>query len=248
MALTYGFYNSLNGDRKYNAAQFGAIFDGILRDGVFATVGTSFVVVAGGGMQVNVGIGRAWFNRTWTDNDEILPVGIEAAEVVLNRIDVVAIEIGITSRTNAIVVVKGTPASSPVAPTLTNTEAVKQYPLAHILVSAGVTTISGVGITNKVGTAGCPFVTGLFENMTIEGVTSVLEARFNEWFTAIQGQLTGDPATALALQITDLDGRLDDAETLVDAIDARTASFKPIGTGTTAPSGGVDGDVYFRYV
>ena len=34
MAFTCGFFNSENGDRKYNAEQMSAIFDGIIADGV----------------------------------------------------------------------------------------------------------------------------------------------------------------------------------------------------------------------
>ncbi len=35
MSVTFGFYNSVNGDRKYDAIQMSSIFDGIIRDGVF---------------------------------------------------------------------------------------------------------------------------------------------------------------------------------------------------------------------
>lgn len=248
MALTSGFYNSLNGDRKYNAAQFGAIFDGILRDGVFASIGTSLVVLAGGGMQVNVGVGRCWFDKTWTNNDAPLPLVVDNAEVVLNRIDIVVVEVGIASRINSIKIVKGTPASTAVAPTLTNTESIKQYPLAHIYLAAGVTSVLQTNITNKVGTVDCPFVTGLFETMTIEGITAILEAEFNEWFENLQGQLSGEIAVTLANQITAVDDRVDATNLVVEEIDERTAALKPIGTGTAAPSGGDDGDVYFRYV
>ena len=34
MSVSSGFFNSLNGDRKYNAAQMSAIFDGLIIDGV----------------------------------------------------------------------------------------------------------------------------------------------------------------------------------------------------------------------
>ena len=34
MSVTYGFYNSLNGDRRYDANQMSAIFDGLIIDGV----------------------------------------------------------------------------------------------------------------------------------------------------------------------------------------------------------------------
>ena len=53
MSVTCGFYNSLNGDRKYNAIQMGRIFDGLIGDGVFATVGNAFVVKAANGNTVN---------------------------------------------------------------------------------------------------------------------------------------------------------------------------------------------------
>ena len=74
MSVSSGFFNSLNGDRKYNAAQMSAIFDGLIIDGVFASIGTAFAVKAAGGLTVNVGIGKAWFDHTWTVNDSILPM------------------------------------------------------------------------------------------------------------------------------------------------------------------------------
>lgn len=46
MSVTYGFYNSLNGDRKYNAEQVSSLFDGLIIDGVFASIGTAFAVKA----------------------------------------------------------------------------------------------------------------------------------------------------------------------------------------------------------
>ena len=57
MSVTYGFYNSLNGDRKYNAEQVSSLFDGLIIDGVFASVGMAFAVKATTGITVNVGIG-----------------------------------------------------------------------------------------------------------------------------------------------------------------------------------------------
>ena len=64
MALTYGFYNSQNGDRTYDAADISSIFDGV-NDGVFMSIGDAFIVSAANGMQVTVGSGRA-SDHTWT--------------------------------------------------------------------------------------------------------------------------------------------------------------------------------------
>lgn len=89
MSVTYGFYNSKNKDRRYDAIQMSSIFDGIIRDGILQHVGTAMMVKESTGMMVNVGIGRAWFNHTWTLNDALLPLTVPQSEVILNRIDAV---------------------------------------------------------------------------------------------------------------------------------------------------------------
>ena len=89
MSVTYGFYNSKNHDRRYDAIQMSSIFDGIIRDGVLQHFGTAMMVKESEGMMVNVGIGRAWFNHTWTLNDALLPLTLPLSEVILNRIDAV---------------------------------------------------------------------------------------------------------------------------------------------------------------
>ena len=48
MSVTSGFFNSLHGDRRYNAEQMSAIFDGIINDGVFANIGTAFSIKSDG--------------------------------------------------------------------------------------------------------------------------------------------------------------------------------------------------------
>lgn len=116
MSVTCGFYNSLNGDRKYDAMQISSIFDGLIIDGVFASIGTAFAVKAAGGLTLNIGIGKAWFNHSWTLNDSILPMEASESEVLLDRIDAVVLEVnGMESvRDNTIKIVKGTPSSAPV--------------------------------------------------------------------------------------------------------------------------------------
>ena len=52
MAFTYGFYNALDHDRKYNAEQISRIFDTLLNDGVFSHVEGIYGTVAGEGLQV----------------------------------------------------------------------------------------------------------------------------------------------------------------------------------------------------
>lgn len=170
MSVSSGFFNSLNGDRKYNAAQMSAIFDGLIIDGVFASIGTAFAVKAAGGLTVNVGIGKAWFDHTWTVNDSILPMTAPEAEVLLDRIDAVVLEVnGMESvRNNTIKFVKGNPSSAPSRPTLTNEGNVHQYPLCYIYRKYGTAVIDQADITPMVGTESTPFVTGILQTISLD--------------------------------------------------------------------------------
>ena len=170
MSVSSGFFNSLNGDRKYNAAQMSAIFDGLIIDGVFASIGTAFAVKAAGGLTVKVGIGKAWFDHTWTVNDSILPMTAPEAEVLLDRIDAVVLEVNGTEsvRENTIKFVKGNPSSAPSRPTLTNEGNVHQYPLCYIYRKYGTAVINQADITPMVGTESTPFVTGILQTISLD--------------------------------------------------------------------------------
>lgn len=171
MSFTYGFYNSLNGDRRYNAYQMSMLFDGLITDGVYASIGSAFVVKVGTEAgTVIVQPGRAWFNHTWSYNDADLPIDLEQSELILARIDALVIDINASdeSRTNSIQWVKGTPASSPQPPTLLDEELHHQHPLCYVYRKANTETITQSDITNCVGTDDCPFVTGIVQSLSIE--------------------------------------------------------------------------------
>lgn len=201
MAVTYGFYNSSNGDRKYNALQFSRLFEGIIRDGVFSTVGGSLMVVAASNLTVNISPGRAWFNNTWTNNDALLPLTLDPAEAILNRYDAIVLEVAPDERENRFKIVKGTPATTPAKPTMIKTGGIYQYPLAYIYVSKGVGSISQANISNVVGTTECPFITGALQQVTTNDIIAQWESEFNTWFDDLQAQLEGNVVTNLQNQI-----------------------------------------------
>lgn len=193
MSVSSGFFNSLNGDRKYNAAQMSAIFDGLIIDGVFASIGTAFAVKAAGGLTVNVGIGKAWFDHTWTVNDSILPMTAPEAEVLLDRIDAVVLEVnGMESvRENTIKFVKGNPSSAPSRPTLTNEGNVHQYPLCYIYRKYGTAVINQADITPMVGTESTPFVTGILQTISLDELLGKWQDELDR-FTDAQSQEVDD--------------------------------------------------------
>lgn len=193
MALTYGFFNSKDGDRKYNAEQFGSIFDGVIEDGVYMQIGNRLMVKASGsGFQVNIQTGRAWFNHTWTLNDSIYAITLPQPEVLLDKYVAVCLEVNATNnvRKNSFVTVAGTPASNPQYPTLTNTNLVHQIPLAFCRVRAGATAITQADITNTVGTSRCPFVTGAVQNMKIDDLIAQWESQYRQWYNANNTEFT----------------------------------------------------------
>lgn len=183
MAFTCGFFDSLSGDRKYNAKQISEIFDGVIRDGVYMSIGTRFLVEQGTGMQITVNTGRAWFNHTWTLNDAKFPLTVELADLILDRIDAVVLEVdsSLETRKNQFKVIKGTPASNPQKPQMVNTEFIHQYALAYIRVKKGATSITTSDIEINVGKSDCPFVTSILEAADISTLYAQWESQFRDW-------------------------------------------------------------------
>ena len=274
MSLTSGFFDSLNGDRKYNTLQLSSIFDGIISDGVYATYGNHFLVSPVSGMQIKVGSGRAWLDHTWTLNSTDYPLTVEDAEVVLKRIDTVIIEVDRrdSGRINRLRILKGTPASSPSAPTLTNTDTLKQYPLANILVKPNVTEITTADITNRIGTSALPWVTGIIDHVSAEELVQQWRTEFDTLLDTLQAMIsqvgqqtildnsvgasaiikTGDNAVTAATvkAIPDKPGAVN-ASHLSSGITYSTVGLtsdqvRKITVGTGDPSGGSNGDIYLK--
>lgn len=223
MAFTCGFFNSENGDRKYNAEQMSAIFDGIIADGVFTTIGDHMAVTAGTGMQVLVGTGKAWFDHTWNVNDAAYPLTIAASDVTLSRIDAIVLETNHSDsvRLNKLRVVQGTVASTPVKPTLTNSEKVHQHPLAWVTVAPGVTQIAASAIENAVGTSACPFVTGIIATTAIDDLFNQWNGEFDEWFDNLKAQLSDNVVANLQRQIDECKKGLTAKGTIIDSTTAQ---------------------------
>lgn len=274
MSLTSGFFDSLNGDRKYNTLQLSSIFDGIISEGVYATYGNHFLVSPVSGMQIKVGSGRAWLDHTWTLNSTDYPLTVEDAEVVLKRIDTVIIEVDRrdSGRINRLRILKGTPASSPSAPTLTNTDTLKQYPLANILVKPNVTEITTADITNRIGTSALPWVTGIIDHVSAEELVQQWRTEFDTLLDTLQAMIsqvgqqtildnsvgasaiikTGDNAVTAATvkAIPDKPGAVAASHLSSDitytAIGLNSNQVRKITAGTGDPSGGSDGDIYLK--
>lgn len=202
MTVKSGFFNSEGADRTYDATDFNSMVGSLIIDGV-VPYGGNMLVEENTGLTVNVLTGRAWFLNSYIYNSAILPTTLDMADAAYSRIDTIVMDFDIrqVTRENTIVVVKGTPSASPVAPTLVDDDDHKQVPLANITVPAAATDIYQSNIENLVGTDVCPFATSLLQQASVSGLLSQWDAQFNAWLDNLIDQLSGSQVTNLQNQI-----------------------------------------------
>lgn len=200
MAITYGYFNSVDGDRKYNADQMSEYFDGLVSNGVYESVGGALQVIAGTDMSVNVQTGRGIINCKWINNNAVLPLTITQAHAMLDRYTAVVMKLDITNRLMTITTKDGTAASTPVKPTLQNDATGVELCLAWIYVNAGATTITQDKIEDARPSSDCGWVTGLIEQVdtstlflqyqtAYENYYAEMTEKFDEWFSTLTDEL-----------------------------------------------------------
>lgn len=192
MAVTYGFFDSINGDRTYNADDIGNYFLKLISNGVFATPSTSMQVQATTGMTVNVAAGWGFINCKWINNDSDYTLQLDAADSSMKRIDRIVLKLD-TSRTARCITIEvktGTPAVTPVAPALARTGNIYELSLAQIDVYAGTTSITQTNITDeRADTSVCGWVTGLIDQLDTTELFAQFTASFNQWFSDIKSEV-----------------------------------------------------------
>lgn len=186
MSITSGFFNSVSGDRTYNADDMSNYWEGLISSGVIANPATSLQVIAeGSDMTVKVQPGRAIIENRWLKSDAVETFTITAADGLLNRIDALVVRYSVFDRQIILALKNGTPATSPVAPAMTRTEATVEYCLATIYVAAGATKISQSNVTDtRPNRAVCGFVTNLVDNIDITALYTQWQTAFDEQYRA----------------------------------------------------------------
>lgn len=163
--------------------------------GVFGAEGNCAVEVVDGGMSVHVTDGTGWLANANADGivwwvDSTVQTGVplaltlDLADGVLPRIDRVVVTWETTNYVARpdVSILKGTPASAPVAPALTNTTTQRQISLAAILVPAGTVELTQSMITDE---RLDPSVCGIV-NETISIDTSMIDKQFESLLADIE--------------------------------------------------------------
>ena len=183
MSVRSGFFNSSNGDRKYDAEDIGNYFRGLITNGVLDSIDNRLQVTAGEGLKVNVDTGQAFINCHWLINDSKLSLSLAAADVQYSRIDRVVLRLDNSDNVRAITIniLKGQNSLNPTPPALTRGIGVHELCLADIYIGANATSINQSNITDKrADTALCGFVTGLIDQVDTSDLYAQYEAAFSQ--------------------------------------------------------------------
>lgn len=235
MALESGFFNSVGGDRLYNAEQMSRYFENILSSGIFKRIENCLKVTAGTGMTLNVAAGGGLIDCHWFRARAAETVTIPTAHAVLPRFDNVVARLDMSDSVRAItlMVVSGEPAETPTAPDPVRTASVYDLVLALVYVPAGASAIVESNLTDvRDNEWYCGYVQSLVDTPIIKTFHSRYTASTNDTTVAPIG-VTGFNVGADILNVYVNGFRLaPDAEytintdtnsiVLVEAVDAGT--------------------------
>ena len=145
------FFNSVNGDRKYDASDWAEYFASLIGNGVFGSPADCLKVLPDEHVAVAVSAGAAWINGYYYANTTRLPLELPTPDGILNRIDRIVVRWSLTERAITVRVKPGAPASSPQPPALQRDASVYELALADVYVAAGAASILESNITDQRG-------------------------------------------------------------------------------------------------
>ncbi|TQR27209.1 hypothetical protein C7Y47_23625 [Lysinibacillus sphaericus] len=179
MAIRSGFFNSVNGDRRYDAKFFAEYFASFIGDGVFPNPSNGLQLVEGTGMQTILKVGKGWIKGYYVINDSDYIIKHDIADGVLKRIDRVVMRLNYLTRQIEIVLKKGSQASSPTAPAIQRDAEAYELVLADVLINAGTTQINQGLITDqRLNKSLCGIVHGIVDQVD----TTTIFNQYQSWF------------------------------------------------------------------
>jgi hypothetical protein len=146
MAGTTGFFDAA---RQYTAQEFARALRAASTPGVVQGIGNQYAVTAGPGLGVTVDTGFVTILGNWRFDDTTQAVALLAADLTNPRIDRIIARLTISTKTVEITKLTGTPAGSPIAPSLTQGSDVYEIPLAQIAVAANAASITSGNVIDQ---------------------------------------------------------------------------------------------------
>ena len=201
-------------DRAVGSETLRKVLQNYYTNGVFVVKDSTSLQVtapASGGGYVQVRPGSCLINGATGYIDEQIELDLTAGDTSLPRIDTVVARLNDNSdyRNIYLDILIGTPASTPVAPTLTQTDSIWEIGLANIYRSANSTVVTPSNITDtRLDTTRCGPVTAIQEIDT-EALMQQLNAYYDEFVERCEDDYNASRAdylaqcNALVQQITD---------------------------------------------
>ncbi|WP_146009210.1 hypothetical protein [Beduinella massiliensis] len=188
-------FNSANGDRRYSADDFAALFSSLLGDGVLLSSLDALQVIASGDWGIAIKPGRCIIRGRIGVNTTQANLTLAPAATGNPRIDRVVLRCDYINRKITEMVIQGTPAISPVAPTLRNDSEAVDLPLARITIKPTDASVAQQMIVDerKFSQSAAPLDT--------DALFAQWDDAFETWFESVRGTLSGDAAGNLAQKI-----------------------------------------------
>lgn len=201
MAQKYGFFNSVNNDRVYDASDVAGFLKKFFTNGVF---NNSLGVSANDNMTVSVAVGNANINGYSYENTETLVLNIDESDSELGRIDSVICRLDLTNRQITTMILEGSYSSDPSQPSITRTGTIYDLRLANISVPAGATRITTDMITDTRFGADCGNVTQAVLELDTSEIFAQYNKYFNDWFNELQDELNSNQAGHLQNELNNI--------------------------------------------
>lgn len=223
------FWNSDNGDRKYNADSLERWLKKFFTSGVFEG---DLQVLASSGMTVSVQPGYCNLFGKVGLFETTNSITLDAASSTYPRIDTIVVERADADRVISLKKITGTysgDSPQPTAPIWSESNGVYQLVLAQIYVGAGASAITQANITDTRALSSiCGYITGTVEEVDFSQFAAQFEeyfaefqsgneAEFDAWFQEMKDQLSTDAAGHLQNEIDALDNAKEDVSTILTA-------------------------------
>lgn len=207
------FFNSINGDRRYNAEEFALYFSRFIGNGVFPNPSNNLqVTCTDTDMKIQINPGYAWINGYFYWLDDTLELSLTNADGILNRIDKVVLQYNVYERAITIKIKEGEYGDIPVEPALTRNYDIYELGIANVKIEKGDTKVYSYKITDLRLSSQCGVVTSLIDQVSTNTLFNqyqsyldkiMSENEFDTWFKNLKDKLdpTGDIAVQLQSQI-----------------------------------------------
>lgn len=191
--LRAGFFDSVNGDRKYYASDMVMPYTRLVTEGIYGKnnsdeKATDFLVSKNpeNAQQVIVSAGMGLLAGRWFELEQDLPINIEQNTTLSPRVDSIIISCD-NSNSGRKVSIDYRLGSGGTHPALISSDTVKELRICDITVQSN-SSGGAISITDTRATSECPIIVGLIKELNAEDFLNQFKNTYNTWYAQVQAQ------------------------------------------------------------